>query len=120
MCDLKLFDEGEHIKNTGVSNKVIVENVKKLDTLGIPFIVRTPLIPGVTDTEDNIRAITGTLKGLKNLKRYELLNFNPLGEGKYRGLDRSNAYEAARPLSQDALSLIEKVLADSAIAYKIV
>jgi len=120
MCDLKIFDDKEHLKHTGVSNKKIIENIKKLDDLNIPFIVRTPLIPLVTDSCQNIKAIALYIKDLKNLKRYELLNFNPLGESKYKGLDLDNTFKNARPLKNDKLDTIHSLLKETGVEYKIV
>ena len=120
MCDLKIFDDDEHKKNTGVSNKNIVENILKLDELNIPVIVRTPLIPGVTDSEENIASIANYIKGMKNLYRYEVLNFNPLGEGKYKALDAENKFESARPFNEDKLVKIREILDNTGISYKIV
>ena len=120
MCDLKIFEDELHKEYTGISNKVVLENMKKLDALNKPVIVRTPLIPGVTDAKDNIRAIVEYIKSMKNLQRYELLNFNPLGEGKYRGLNKENAFEKARPLSREALADITVCLDAIGVNYKIV
>lgn len=120
MCDLKIFDDKLHREHTGVSNMTVLENIRKLDGLNKPVIVRTPLIPGVTDTRENITAIVEYIKDMKNLKRYELLNFNPLGEGKYKSLDKENSFEKARPLHKDTLEQIASYLEGAGIAYKIV
>jgi len=120
MCDLKIFADELHKEYTGISNKVVLENMKKLDSLNKPIIVRTPLIPGVTDTQENISAIADYIKSMKNLQRYELLNFNPLGEGKYRSLDKENAFEKARPLQADALAELRTCLDAADIQYKII
>lgn len=120
MCDLKLMDEAAHKANTGVSNVNILKNIKLLDTLGIPMIVRTPLIPGVTDGEGNLGRIAAFLGDMKNLVRYEVLNFNPLGEGKYKSLDTHNPYEAARPLGEARLMEIRALLDGAKVSYKIV
>lgn len=79
MADLKIWDDVLHKEYTGVSNKVILENFKKLDELGIPIIARTPVIPEI---EQGIDKISQFLKGLKNVKQYELLPYHPLGEAK--------------------------------------
>ena len=112
MFDIKLMDENAHKLHTGVSNRLILQNAKKLDQLGIPFIVRTPLIPGVTDTDENLLSIAQFAAGLQNLRYYELLNFNPLGESKYRALSAQNIHENARPLSGDRLKHIKALLAE--------
>lgn len=103
MFDVKLIDDDMHRRYTGVSNHRILENVARLDTLGVPLLARTPLIPGVTDTPENIRGISTLLSGLKNLTAYELLNFNPLGASKYDAMDARNDFADARPLERKAL-----------------
>ena len=64
----------------------VLENLRLLDGLGIPTIIRTPVIPGFNDSEDNIRATAEFLKTLKNLRYYELLSYNPMGNDKRRRL----------------------------------
>ncbi|MDD6309401.1 MAG: glycyl-radical enzyme activating protein [Clostridia bacterium] len=120
MCDLKIYDEAEHKKYTGISNCTIIENLKKIDTLNIPFIVRTPLIPGATDSIENISAIANYIKDFKNLERYELLNYNPLGASKYQGLSKENSFEGARPFDTQQLKVYENLLSDAGISFKIV
>lgn len=57
MMDLKLADDEIHQRYTGVSNHTILENLSALRESGKPFLLRTPLIPGITDTEDNLAAL---------------------------------------------------------------
>lgn len=120
MFDIKLISDEEHRRHTGISNKRTLENAALLDKLGIPFTVRTPLIPGVTDTVGNISGIAEFIRGFKNLVRYELLNFNPLGESKYKSLDRENAHESARPLCEDRLAELRAAAEAHGITVKIV
>jgi len=88
MADFKLWDDKAHKKYTGVSNEKIKENFEKLDKLGVPFIVRTPLIPGITDNASNISCIRDFIKQFKNIVNYELLPYNPLGTSKAKALDK--------------------------------
>lgn len=101
MCDLKLADGDAHKKWTGVDNTLIKENLRRLAASGKPFLVRTPLIPGATDSEENIRSIAEFLARADQrgtMLRYELLNFNPLGSSKYESLARRNPFAGAKPL----------------------
>ena len=100
MCDLKIFNDADHKKWTGVSNKNILENIAYIDTIGVPYIVRTPLIPGATDSDENIKAIADFLSTLNSGSRmyYELLNFNPLGASKYDSMGKKNQFKDAKPL----------------------
>ncbi len=109
MCDLKLFDTQAHEKWTGAGNQRILENIKKLIVAKIPMIVRTPLIPGITDSDQNVGDIAAFLAGAENLMYYELLNFNPLGASKYDSLLRSNPFADARPLPAARLQELQAV-----------
>lgn len=103
MCDIKIFDGEEHRKHTGVDNARIMENAKRVATMGIPIIVRTPLIPGVCDSLKNINSIINFVAQLPNVLCYELLSFNPLGGTKYTALDAENRHENDKPQSRSAL-----------------
>lgn len=86
MTDIKVFDNGTHTKYTGIPNTEILENIKKADEMGIPMIVRTPIVVGVNDNEENIVATVQFLQPLKNVVKYELLPYHPLGVSKARAL----------------------------------
>ena len=119
MADIKLFDDAEHKKWTGASNALILENARRLGELGIPIIFRTPLIPGVTDGEENLKKIAAFVSDIPNVTCYELLNFNPLGADKYTALRKENAFASARPLGKNRLNQIEEALGSCGVAIKI-
>ena len=83
--DLKLADEELHRQYTGVSNRLILQNLEVLRESGVACTIRTPLIPGITDTKENVEAIR-LLAGDLPL---ELLDYNPLAGAKYsaRGME---------------------------------
>ncbi len=87
LFDLKLADEKEHIRYTGVSNKPIRKNFERLAASGKSYVTRIPLIPGVTDTERNIEAIAEFMN--KNGVFYaELMPYNKMAGGKYKAVGR--------------------------------
>ena len=53
------------------------------------FIARTPLIPGVNDSEDDIRAVLAFIRSHKNVIKYELLPYHRFGQSKYEFLGRN-------------------------------
>lgn len=83
MADLKIWDNDLHKKYTGVGNEKIKENFIKLNSLNIPIIARTPVIPEI---EQGIDKISEFLKNLENVKKYELLPYHPLGVSKQKAL----------------------------------
>lgn len=101
MFDIKIFDPELHKKWTGVNNQRILENAKKVADLGIPFLVRTPVIPGVNDTEEEIGRIAEFVGQLGGAQYYELLLFNPLGESKYNALEMKNEFVGTRPTKEE-------------------
>lgn len=101
MFDIKLFDREAHKKWTGVSNDAILENAKRAAEQ-LPYLIRTPVIPGVNDTESEIGAIAAFIHSLGgDLQYYELLRFNPLGESKYGALSMGNDFQGVRAGSEE-------------------
>ncbi|MCL6456545.1 MAG: glycyl-radical enzyme activating protein [Gorillibacterium sp.] len=93
MLDLKHWDAAEHHHWTKQSNERVLANIRSLTRTGIPFIVRTPIIPGVNDSEACIAAICRFLVLEAKVDYYDLLRFNPLGGVKYQALDRPDAFK---------------------------
>ncbi|MDR1011637.1 MAG: glycyl-radical enzyme activating protein [Opitutaceae bacterium] len=86
MFDIKLADAENHRRHTGVSNRLLFENLDHLNQCGRPLIARTPLIAGINDNENEIMPIARALGRLDNLLYYEFLPYHPLGTGKYEAL----------------------------------
>lgn len=77
--DIKLADDALHRQYTGVSNRQILENLGLLKASGKPCVIRTPLIPGSTDTAENLSAIKELIGDLP----WEQLPYNTLAGAKY-------------------------------------
>ncbi len=82
MMDLKLADPALHKKYTGVDNAPILENAKLLKASGKPHVFRVPLIPDITDTEENLRAISE----IAGDSPVELLPYNIMAGAKYKSV----------------------------------
>lgn len=89
LYDLKLLNNELHIKYTGVSNKLILENLEFLDNVNANIIIRIPLIPKITDTKENLHLIANYLSKLNHVKRVDLLPYNKLAEDKYRRMQQT-------------------------------
>lgn len=82
MTDLKLWDSGLHRELTGAPNDRIKENIARASAAGVPVLLRTPVVPGINDTEAEIAAIAAFAATLPTLVCYELLPYHPLGLAK--------------------------------------
>ena len=83
--DVKIADREAHKKYCGIYNDTILANLKNLvrdsKEMGFDFIPRTPLIPNITDTDENLNAIIKIYKEL-GITKTELLPYNPTWYGK--------------------------------------
>ena len=89
--DVKHMDAQKHLEYTGVSNKTILENIRKVAGLGIPVVIRIPVIPSHNDSEENIEASAAFIRDAfegtgKTLKQVQLLGFHQLGNEKYESI----------------------------------
>lgn len=104
MADMKLWDNGLHKKYTDIDNSNIIANFEKLQALSIPLIVRTPVMAGINDTENEIAHIAQFLSRLPSLLYYELLPYHPLGLSK--GVDNQMRFETPTKEALHQLALI--------------
>ena len=86
IIDIKTTDRSVHRSVTGADNKLILENIKKLDSIGNEIWIRIPIIPNVNDKASDIINIRKFIEQLKNVTKVELIPFHKLGTNKYISL----------------------------------
>jgi pyruvate formate lyase activating enzyme len=87
--DVKLADVESHRKWTGSSNKEVIRNLRVALASGVPVTIRVPLIPGINDTDQELKKIARiAADSQKNPVKVELLPYHRFGIGKYQQLDR--------------------------------
>lgn len=84
LVDMKLADPEAHTSWTGSSNETVRKNFERLSRQGANIQARIPLIPDVTATEENLRALGRYVRSVSGQIPIELVNFNPLARDKYR------------------------------------
>ena len=87
LYDIKQMDDEKHRKLTAVSNRQILSNLSWLVRHGANVLVRLPLIPGLNDSDEDMKAVAEYVQSL-GLKRVELMPYHDYGSGKYSQLDR--------------------------------
>ncbi len=109
LYDLKHMDPATHRTYTGVDNKLILDNIKRIDSLNIPIIFRVPVIPGYTDGADNINSSARFGSSIRNLERVDLLPYNPMSEAKYSRLQRRYPLRNLKPPSDDEMEKTKRI-----------
>lgn len=109
--DLKITDDEKHREYCGVSNKRILENLKRAGTMNADYklIVRTPLIPGVNDSEAELERIGQFCAQLTNLHHFQLLPYHRLGTDTYRKLGRTYLLKDLRAPSADHIEWCREI-----------
>lgn len=100
LYDLKLMDDAAHRKWTGASNSEILENAARLSEYNVQ--IRVPLVPAITDTSENLRAIYEFMGGA-GLSSVSLLPYNEAAGAKYEWLGLPYCVKGSRQ-SMEALS----------------
>jgi pyruvate formate lyase activating enzyme len=110
--DHKLTIPERHKKWTGVSNKRILENFKKAyETFpNTEFVARTPLIPGVNDDEEHIRAVLEFIRPHKNVIEYELLPYHRFGLSKYEFLGKIYELDDFATPSDESVQRLQAII----------
>jgi len=106
LYDLKIMDDHHHIKYTGVSNNWINHNLKTLDQRGKPVNIRFPVIPGITDSEQNIESIISFISALKHIQSVDILPFHRGASDKYRRLKKEYHMAGVTPPAREDLDKI--------------
>lgn len=107
MCDFKHIDTDKHFYWTGKGNEKILENINNLDRSGAAYCLRTPVVPGVNDSDEVLCRMRDFVSRLKNIKRYELLAFHPLASYKYNNLGMEYEFESAPEMSKEKLQQLK-------------
>ena len=117
MCDFKIWDDQNHKKWLGLSNQQVKENIIYLNSLTVPFVVRTAVIPGINENPIEIENIAGFLSSLSNLLFYELLSYNPLGLSKQ--LEGKEPRQTYKSLSKENMLTLAKHAAKAGIPVRL-
>lgn len=113
LYDVKCIDERTHLLATGVSNRRILDNFRRLRRHfpHLPVTVRTPVIPGVNDSEAVVQAIAEFVEGAGGAERYELLSYHRFGEGKYVQLGQHYALRGVEVPPEDRMRALRTAAA---------
>lgn len=106
LYDIKSIDEDVHIKCTGQSNKIILDNLTYLDTCGAKSEIRIPYIPNYNDNQ--ISKIAEFISVLKNIIRIRVLPYHNYAKSKYSALNIKNTLPSLMPSEEEIKKLIQQ------------
>lgn len=99
LYDLKAYDESVHVRCTGQSNKIILENLLYLDSIGKSIEIRIPYVPDYNDTQ--IEKIAEFLAPLKHVTKIRVLPYHSYAGSKYEALNMPNTMPSRMPTEEE-------------------
>jgi pyruvate formate lyase activating enzyme len=112
LWDIKTLDPVKHKKLTGVSNRLILSNARRISERRGALYIRIPLITGYNDSEADLRATCVFTQSLASMVRLDLLPLHHLGKSRYESLNRPYPLINV-PLISDEVLLRMKYIVES-------
>ena len=109
LLDCKQFNDTRHRSLTGCSNGQTLKTARWLEENGKPFWLRYVLVPGISDFEEDIRALGEHFKDYSMIQRVEILPYHTLGMHKYETLGKEYALKDTKTNTPEQLDRAESV-----------
>lgn len=119
LYDLKLADDELHRENVGASNQLILDNLRYLVQNNKKVRVRVPLIPTITDTEQNLVTVADFIKSLDKQIPVDLLPFNLLARDKFQRFNLNNRLKSMATQASTKLEQMSQIFTERGIAVSI-
>ena len=123
LFDLKVMDGARHEAFAGVHNRWILENLRwaanGVGRGGPGLTVRIPLIPGVNEDEENLKATAAFLSALDTPPPVDILPYHTLGVDKYRRAGRGYKLSGVEPPSDRIVQRAVRILEDSGLSVTV-
>ncbi|WP_053366798.1 pyruvate formate-lyase-activating protein [Bacillus sp. FJAT-27245] len=113
LLDLKHIDRKKHINLTGMANDHILEFAKYLSDKTIPVWVRHVLVPGVTDTHEDLSRLGDFIGTLANVQKAEILPYHKLGVYKWEALGHEYPLMDVEPPSEEKVQQAYEIITKS-------
>lgn len=110
LLDIKHIKPEKHQKITGRSNAQTLATAAWLEENGRPFWMRCVIVPGLSDAEEDLRALGEHFRNYRQLQRVELLPYHTLGVHKYEAMGWKYPLEGVKENTPEHLAEVEKVL----------
>lgn len=110
LVDIKQMDPEKHRKLTGRPNDNILEMIRYLDGVGKPMWIRQVLVPGWTDSPEDLRRERAFLDTLSHVERVEVLPYHTMGAYKWEKLGLTYPLAGVEPPTAAGVKAAEEIL----------
>ncbi len=115
LLDIKAGDDPTHRRVTGKPLAPTLEFARRLERMGVPVWCRFVLVPGLTDSEENLRNVARIIAGLHNVDRVEILPFHQLASFKYEKLGLPYELKDVRPADPRDVVMAWRVFSEEGV-----
>ncbi|MDD6789823.1 MAG: pyruvate formate-lyase-activating protein [Lachnospira sp.] len=110
ILDIKQMNPEEHKALTGWTNENILAMARWCSDHGVDLWIRKVLVPGLTDSDEELKALRDFVAELKTVKRFEVLPYHTLGIGKWKKLGIPYTLDGVKPPTKDEIRRAEDML----------
>ncbi len=110
LCDIKFPTDEQYKTHIGVGIDTVKEFIAECNKTETDVIIRHVVVPGMTDSEDNIKSISQLASSAKNLTKIELLPFKKLCEQKYKELGLEFPLSAVPECDNETIEQLKKLI----------
>lgn len=109
LYDIKHEDYEKYNEITRRKQDETLKFIKKVQENNIPIWIRHVVVPGLTDSEEHMKALKGYIDTIKNVEKVELLPFHQLGREKYKVMGIDYPLEDTEPMKKDVVEKYQKI-----------
>ncbi len=114
LYDIKAMNDEKHKEATGVSNALILSNIRELCSWHPNVEIRFPVIPGVNDDKENVMALAKLASSIK-VSGVHLLRYHNAGSEKYRSLDKTYILADLEPPTDEKMAEIRQIIESAGV-----
>jgi len=104
LISIKHTTDGGYRELTALERREAWDNIRYMDTKGIPMWIRFVVIPGITDSEEVLGGLGEFVDSLSNVRRVELIPYHTLGAHKWKELGMKNRLEGVMPAGDEQMA----------------
>jgi pyruvate formate lyase activating enzyme len=119
LYDLKIVNEEKHKFYTGVSNKIIIDNLRKLAKTGTDIYIRIPIIPTINDGDEDIKDFLQILKEIGGFEHINFLPYHNISTEKYNRLNLEYKIADIKEPSSESMKKIKNIFENHGFKVKI-